>query len=275
MRVRVGDEVHVGQALDLRTAEIGPDRLQRAIADPGAELVTATRPTPLHEHVGRIESGMALDCRMALVAAGRSIGLEAPQAAAIPALDRRIAAIDPATPDLRAARRRVAEVGEEVARLEEQVARTSGRLNARREAGLRTDAVRSRLEELTRELTAMETSRIAAREALELAETRAAAARDARVERLSLVDRRENRWREVRAWFVEALAEPFERALLSLPVDATPVGPGAFDGDPHEAALAIARIGAPSAPLILVESPFETPVRARAALDAPVILARV
>lgn len=272
MRVRLGGADRVGQALDLREAAVSAKRLHRAITDPQAELVASAPPGPLHEHVGLLRPGMELDRRAALVAAARSIGLEPPQAETIAALDRQIAAIDPETPDLRAARRRVAEAGADVARLEEQVARTSGRLNARQEADLPTDAVSDRLEELTRELTAAETSQIAAQEALERAEARAAAARDARAERLSLVDRRENRRRAARAWLAEAVAESVERAARALP---TRTDPAAADGDPHAAALAVARVGTVSAPIVLVDSPFETALQARAALDAPVILARV
>ena len=273
MKVRVGPVEREGQAVDLREAAVDPGTLAAAIADPGDRRVQAPPPGPLHERVGTIRPGMSLSLRCALTAAGRSRGMRAPQAPAIERLNREIAAIEPEHPDLRGARRRAAETGEELAGLEAQVERLSGRLAERRDAGAATADLEARLADLTRELTEAETEAIAAREALERAEERAEAARDAQERRLSLVDRRENRRREARSWFVDRLAGRFHRALAALPVDAEPVAPAAFDGDPIAAALAAARIGAPAAPIVLVDSPFETAVAARAALGAPVILA--
>ncbi|WP_071932509.1 DUF7856 family protein [Halodesulfurarchaeum formicicum] len=275
MRVRVAGDERVGQAVDLRSAAVEPGQLSAALADPSAEWIDAPAPTPPHDAVGLLQPGMELDLRTALAAAGRSLGLVAPQAAEIARLDREIAAIEPDSPDLRAARHRAAEAGADVAALEEQVARTSGRLAARREADLPTEAVQAKLDDLTRKLTEAETEQIAAQEALERAEAAAQAARDARARRLSLVDRRENRRREARAWFLDALAEPFERALASLPGDAAPTPPASFDGPTLTGALAVARIADLSTPVVLVDGPFETAVEARAALDAPVVLASV
>lgn len=275
MRIQVGETDRVGQAIDLRETPIRATRLVAAIRDPAEELVIAPKPTPVYDHLGPIRSGMEFDCRVALAAAGRSLGLESPHSTAIARLDHRIESIDPETPDLRAARRRVAEAGTDVAALEEEVARTSGRVNARREADLPVEELEERLAALTRELTEAETEAIAAREALAQAESEAAAARDARADRLSLVDRRENHRRAAREWFLETLAGPFERALRGLPIEAEPAPPSDYAGPSHEAALAVARIAALGAPVVLVDGPFETAVTARAALDAPVILTRV
>lgn len=275
MRVRVGETERIGQALDLRSSDLGADRLVGAARDPADELLVASPPRPPHRQVGLIRPEMRFDCGVALAEAGRSIGLESPQSAEIARLNRRIAAIELETPDLQAARRQAAEAGSDVSVLSEQVARTSGRLNARRDAALSTDDVEQRLAEFTRKLTEAETEAIAAQEALSRAEARAEAARDARAERLSLVDRRENRRRGARQWFRSALGEQFERALRSLPVEAEPAFPVDFDGPNHEAALAIARIADLSAPVVLVESPFERVIEAQGSLDGPVILARV
>jgi hypothetical protein len=275
MKVRLGEVERTGRALDLRDDPIDPERLVRAARDPTAALVAAPPPGPVHEAVGFLRPEMDLDCGSALVAAGRSIGLESPYAAEIDRLDREIAAIDPPTPDLRAARKRVAEAGEDLAALEEDVARISGRLNARRDAGLATEAVEDELAARTRDLTEAETEVIAAREALSRAEERAAAARDARAKRLSLVDRRENRRREARQWFRRKLGPTFELALRSLPLSADPAPPVEYSGADFEAALALARIGSLAAPVVLVGGPFETAVAARAALASPVILASV
>ena len=275
MRVQVGEDRRVGQALDLRASQISGTRLAAAIREPTDDLVVAPEPTTVQDELALIRPGMAFDCRVALAAAGRSRGLTAPQSEAITRLDRRIDEIDPETPDLRAARRRAAEAGQDVTALEEQVARTSGRLNARREADLPTAALEDRLAELTRELTEAETEAIAAREALSRAESQAATARDARAKRLSLVDRRENRRRAAREWFLDALADPFVRALRSLPIESEPARPTDFSGPSHEAALATTRIADLAGPVVLVDSHFETAVTARGSLDVPVILARV
>lgn len=275
MRVRVDETELVGQALDLRSCDVRAERLVAAVCDPGADRVVAPPPNPPHQQVGLIRPGMQFDCGSALVDAGRSIGLESPQSAEIARLDREIAAIEPEAPDLRAARQRAAEAGADVAALKEAVARTSGRLNARRDAGLPIAEVKQELAERTRELTEAETEAIAAEEALSRAESRAEAARDERAKRLSLVDRRENRRRDARQWFRSVLADRFERALGSLPVEAEPARPSEFDGPDHEAALAIARIADLSAPIVIADGSFETAVSARGALDAPVLLASV
>lgn len=275
MRIRVGESELVGQALDLRAHDVSATQLVSAVREPATDRVAAPPAGELHNSVGIIRPGMQFDCGGALAAAGRSIGLESPQAAEIARLDREIAAIEPESPDLRAARRRAAEAGADVAALKETVARISGRLNARRDAGLPTAEVKQELAERTRELTEAETEAIAAEEALPRAEARAETARDERARRLSLVDRRENRRREARQWFRNALAPAFERALASLPVPTEPTSPAAFAGPAHVAALAIARIAPLTAPVVLVDGPFERAIEARAALDGPVLLASV
>ncbi len=275
MRVELAGIDQVGQAIDLSEVGVAADRIAAAIRDPNEPAITAAPPGPIHDHVGVIRSGMVLEVGPAVAAAGRSIGLESPQYEAIARLDREIEAIDPAYPDLRAARRRVAEAGADQASLEAAVERTSGRLNARREADLPTADLEERLRDLTRQLTEAETEAIAAREALATAERRAESARDARAERLSLVDRRENRRREARQWFLDVLGERFERALCALPVDVEPAPPRDFDGSNRDAALAIARIADPATPLVVVEAPFQTAVQARASLGAPVLLTSV
>jgi hypothetical protein len=275
MRIGGPDEDRHGPAIDLRDRELSAEAVAAAIAEPEHDQVTCAPPEPIHEFVGVIQRDMSLDRRCALAAAGRSRGLRAPQADAIERLNDRIAEIDPDSPDLRAARRRVAETGSELEALRERVERTSGRLAERRATDRPTAELEERLADLTRELTEVETEAIAAREALSAAQAAAAEARDAREERLTLVDRRENRRREARRWFCEALAASFERALTALPIDTTPAAPDSFDGPDRHAGLAIVRLARLSAPVVLVDPPFQTAVAARAALDAPVILTRV
>jgi ABC-type transporter Mla subunit MlaD len=214
---------------------------------------------------------MELDRRAALIAAARSIGLQPPQAEAIAALETEIDAIEPADPDLSAARRRAAEAADSVEALRERVARLSGRLAEAREAGRDTESLEDSLDEATRQLTEAETAAAAARQALETAAERAA--REKRAERLSLVDRRENRRREARDWLACEARERLGKALAGLPVaaGAPQVGPEA--GIPaHVVALGVVRLARVQAPVIVRDSPFEEPLRARAALSAPVIL---
>ncbi|MFB6072108.1 MAG: hypothetical protein ABEJ88_03980, partial [Halobacterium sp.] len=70
-------------------------------------------------------------------------------------------------------------------------------------------------------------------------------------------------------------AGAFERAVAALPVPGEPASPRAFDGPDWAAACAVARLAAPGAPLVVGSGVFERASRARAALDAPVLLVEV
>lgn len=275
MILQLGETVRRGQALDCRATPVEARRLGRAVRDETDSLLVAAPPGPVHDHVGVLQPEMDLDRQAALVAAARSLGFVPPQREAIRSLDAEIEAIEPDSVDLAAHRRRVAETGQNLRSLREAVARTSGRLAERRAADRPADDLESELASLTRELSEAETAAIAAREALEQAQRRAGAERDERARRLSLVDRRENRRREARRWLRERIAEAFERAVQALPVADDPAPPAAFDGPDFVAGLAIARIADVDAPIVIAEGPFETAISARAALDAPVVLARV
>lgn len=260
----------VGQALDLRDAPIDAQRVLAGVRDPESETVVCAPPSAVHDHVGHIHEDMQLDRREALVAAARSRGLRAPQDPEIERLDRRIEAISPEEPDLRAARERAAEAGESVDTLRERVARLSGRLTEARETGRETADLAADLQAAIRELTEAETEAAAARQALDTAAERAA--RERRAERLSLVDRRDNLRRRARSWLVDRLEPRFETALASLPVESTLDGPCEYSAPAHHAALAVARVARVRAPIVLFAAPFDRPVAARAALGAPVVL---
>ena len=284
MRLHLADGTVVGQALDLREADIpvrahpntsGQDpvvsRLEAAVEDPADPLLDCTSPSPVHRAVGVVQEGMSVDRRRTLLEAARSIGLEPPQADVIADLEARIEAISPEDPDLRATRKRAAEAAASVDALRERVARLSGRLEAAREADQETEELEAALAEATRELTEAETEAAAARQALEAAEERAARGR--RAERLSLVDRRENRRREAREWLIEAAERRLETALASLPLSVPGQGTQTVgEGASHRVALGILRVARVRAPVVLVDSPFDCPLRARAALAAPVVL---
>ena len=277
MRIRVDGTRIVGQAVDLRDTGIEPDRILDGIRIESDPLVESPPPTEVHRHVGAIRRGMGLDVREALVTAGRSLGLESPYDDEIDEIDHRLAEMQTEHPDLQQARKRAASAGESVEALRERVARLSGRLNALRENGDETDAVEASLRAATRELSEAETEAIAANQALATAEREARRIRDKNAARLSLEDRRENLRRDARSWLVEQLVPPLQNAMASLPVDPlgvdSPLDAGSYPGPRSHLALGIARIADISAPIVLIDSPFATALRARAALSAPVILA--
>ncbi|MFB6268058.1 MAG: hypothetical protein ABEI31_10395 [Halodesulfurarchaeum sp.] len=270
MRVRVEGRTSRGRALDLRDADISLERVVSLVRDPAADAVQAPAPGPVHRHVGCIHPGMTLDPRGALVAAVRSLGVTSPHREEIRELEAEIAAISPEAPPLAPYRRQVAETGEDVDALREQVARASGRLEARREAGSDTADAEAALQDAVATLAEAETEHLAARQELRRAEEAARRAWDARERRLSLSDRMDNLERRADAWLLEWGRPRLERALRSLPV-AVPESP-LSDGPDHVLALGVARMAAFRAPVVLHRSPFRSASRARAALDAQVIL---
>ncbi len=273
MRIRLQDRTLVGQALDLRDMPISASRVLEAIREPADPLLDAGPPRSLHREIGHVYEGMELDRRASAVAAARSCGLVPPQDVEIATVEDRIAAVAPGHPNLRTARQRVAETGQSVAALRERVARLSGRVEAVRENGGDASESVAALQDATRNLSEAETEAIAAEQALATAEASARSARDTRAERLSLVDRRENLRRQAREWLVTRLEPRLERAIASLPIPPLTTGsPLEYRGSDAQFALALARIGAGVAPLVLETHPFDRAVRARAALDTPVVL---
>lgn len=273
MKLRLGGTERVGRHLDLRSTDIEPSRLVAAIRNPEGDLLESPTPGAVHRHVGHLRCGMTVDIREGMIAAARTLGFTPPQATEIEELDARIADISSASPDLEAARKRVATAGESVDALRERVATLRGRIEATIDLGEDPGELREALEAATKSLSEAETERIAAEQALERAEANARRVRDARAKRLSLVDRRDNRRREAREWLIEAARPRFETALGSLPVPSLEVAQvGEYRGRPVEAALGIARMARIRAPIVLGGGPIEEPLRARAALGAPVLV---
>lgn len=273
MRVRLGRARRCGRALDFRDRDVDPTELVRAIRSRVEAVVSAPRPGPIHSSVGLIEPAMTISLPGALAAAARSRGERSPHDDAIAGLDERIDDIEVEPVDLVPARRRVAAAGADVETLRERVARLRGRLEAEDDADRPTYRSRADLRAAIAELAEAETERHAAEQALEAAEREARSMRDRRERRLSLVDQRDNLARRARAALLEREYPRFRRALSALPVDATAGdAPSQFEGEPADAALAVARIGVVQAPIVLVDGPFSTPVAARAALDAAVVL---
>lgn len=274
MRVALGGVERTGRALDLRDAAVDLDDLAGAIRDPEDDRFHCQPPQAVHERVGVLHRGVSVSLRAVVASAARSRGARTrfdDDLAAVRAELSQLAAPDV---DLEAARERVSETAADVERLREQVARASGRVEARREDG-GAESAEAALGEATRELASAETEHHAAREALERARRKAREARDARERRLELEDRLANLRRDARRALAECWSGRFERAVDALPFSGDPAPPSEFDGPEWAGACAAARLAAPGAPLVVGDDLFENPTRARAALDAPVVLVEV
>jgi len=202
--------------------------------------------------LGDVPTGVSL--RRELAAAARSRGRSSSVADEIDAIEAKLDAIEVEPVDLAAARRRVAAASGETAQLTERVAALRGDAQARRELGAETDATLDALEAAAAELSAAQTERIAAEEALERATAEARRARDERRRRLRLHDRLRNRRRAARRELASATYPEFRSAL-----DAVPGGspadagqePAAYDGPSASASLAAVRIAALDGPVAL------------------------
>jgi hypothetical protein len=282
MRVRVGGVERRGRAIDLRDVDVTADAVLAAVRDPDDDCLAAPPPrtvegdgvaaeSSLHERVGFLYRDVTISTIPAVAAAARSRGATTEYDAELRRLSEELAGIDAPAVDLAAARERVAETAEDVERLRERVARASGRVEARRAADEDAADAQSALETATQELAERETEHHAAREALAAARERARDARNARERRLELEDRLGNLQRAARRELAGAFGESFRRAVAALPVPGEPARPSEFAGPDWAAACAIARIARVRTPLV-VAAGFEDAGRARAALDAPVLL---
>jgi len=273
MRVRIGDRIREGRAVDLTGIDVAATAVVRAIDGEDARIqVDCPSPGDTHGHVARLPPE-TFDRRTALVAAARSLGHTSSTQATLEEARAELADLSPPSVDVEAARRRVAETGAAEARLREQVAELRGRLQARRQTGADTTAVEAQLDEAVSQLSAAETERIAAEQALDRAEEAARTARDRRSRRLQLEDRVANLEREVRRDLASAVWGRFRAALRAVPGDATAgAAPGTYDGDRETAALAVARLAPLDAPVVVDEAGrFGGAEAAASTLDAPVI----
>jgi hypothetical protein len=245
-----------------------------ALPDGVLETVEAATPGPAHEYVGTIDGSDDPPLRAALAAAARSVGRTAPQDEAIAECEARLEEIAPPAVDVESARRRVAEAGERESRLQERVAQLRGRVQTLREFD-RTAALEEAESELaaaTAELTEVRTERIAAEQSLDRATSRARAARDVRERRLGLEDRLGNLRRRARAHLASDVYGEFAAALEAVPGEGSPGDvPGEYEGDGTTAALAVARVAALRAPVVVACGRFPAADAAAATLDAPVI----
>lgn len=123
-----------------------------------------------------------------------------------------------------------------------------------------------------RELSEVETERIAAEQRLARLREIARETRDDRGRRLELEDRVANLERRVRLSLARAVYDEFATAVEQVPGTGDAGDePGDYEGDPATAALAVVRVASLSAPVVLAGRRFPDAVTARTRLDAPVI----
>jgi hypothetical protein len=278
VRLVVGETERSGEGVDATDLAVGPETLARAAAGEAVDGVCldCPDPGPVHERVGVVREDASLPLRGALAAAARSLGERAPEREQLRHVRARLADADTSDLDLAAARRRVAAAGETEARLRERVATLRGRVDALGDAGA-TEARReaeTALAETTRHLTEAETERIAAEQRLEEVERRAREARDRRERRLALEDRAANLARAARTQLAAAVYDRFRAAVATLPGDGDAgASPGDYEGDSTLAALAVVRVAALDAPVVVVTDRLGDGPRTADRLDAPAIRA--
>ncbi|WP_459193584.1 DUF7856 family protein [Halosimplex sp. J119] len=267
---------------DLRDRDIDPERLVTVIRGEGTvdeessdeETLRVECPSPrrVHDHVGCLQPSMTLRVRTALAAAARSRGGEAPQDDELASVREQLSELTvPSSPDVQSPRERLAGTDAAVDRIRERVAALRGRVQAGREAGRDVSDLEAELAEATRELSEYETERAAAREALERAERQARESRDARERRRRLEDRRANLERSARAHLVGRIREEYEAAVAEVPEAPTDGSDDPFEVDDVTAALAVGRVAALRAPVVLACDRFESVGAAAEWFDAPIV----
>lgn len=267
---RVGDVVRRGRVVHVEQ-DVAPTSLASAVRGDGTErlAVAAATPHDVHEYVGCLRPSMGLRTRTALAVAGRSRGLATPHDEERRRAADRLDALTVEDSDLATRRQAVAETSERTQHLRERVAEARGRLREREENDLPTDDAAAELEEAIAELSAVETTAVAARQELERASAAATRRRDVREHRLELEDRIANLDRRARAWLVDQLREEYVDALGAVPGGAVPDDP--FEADGLTAALAVGRVADLTAPVVVACDRFASARAASEWLDAPVV----
>ncbi|WP_435119290.1 hypothetical protein [Halolamina sp. C58] len=258
-------------ALDLRGESYSVETVRGAIAGEGTALsIDCPAPSRWWERLAVPADGREPLCR--LVAAARSRGCRSPTERAVAAAERELRELTVETVDTAATRRRLADAGTEVTRLQEEVAAARGRLQSRRETGADTEEAAAALDDAIRRLSEAETERVAAEQAHEAAQRRAREARDARERRLRLQDRVANRRPEARRALAVSIADEFANAVDAVPGEATlSTEPLGVEGDDVTAALAAIRVADLRAPVVDTTDRFDSAAAAADALDAAVI----
>lgn len=272
MRIERNGSVWRGRAIDLSGADrpFDGEQLVHAMGQGGEEnglRVVCAGPSDVYEYVGRIESGMTLQRHTALATAARSRGWTAPQDEEYNRIQDCIDELSIAGVDTATARERLAETTDEIDRQRERVAQLQGQVKALREhTGHQESEPYRALKRAMRVLSELETERAAAEQALERARKRQRQHHDRHDERLALEDRGANLARAARRHLCDRLQDEFQRTIESVPgANERP------DDDPVTVALAIARIGDLSAPIVLECDRFNTVQTAADWLNVPVI----
>jgi hypothetical protein len=202
--------------------------------------------------IGRVPTETSLWRELA--AAARTRGLASSIEDELIEIRDAIASIEIESVDLDAARRRAAAASGEEERLKERVAALRGGVQARREVEAETDDALGNLESAAAELSAAQSERIAAEQALQHARERAASARDDRERRLELRDRLRNRRQDARRELAREVYPAFRDELSVVP-GAGPADagtrPAAYDGPPLAASLAAVRLANLDGPVAL------------------------
>ncbi|MES3160033.1 MAG: hypothetical protein PPP55_00505 [Halorubrum sp.] len=239
-----GDPLPLPETRSSGSAHPSRRRLPDAAADPLDRPPAAVLDT--------VPTGTSL--RTTLAAAARSRGRACPWSSDIRSTRAAIASLEFPDENLEPLRRRLADAAGEEERLKEQVAALRGDARARRAVGAETTESLAKLREAAATLSAAQTKRIAAEQALERARERARAARDERERRLRLRDRLQNRQREARQRLATAVYPPFREALSFVP-DGRRAIPGDdvtdYTGSPLAASFAAVRIASIEGPVVL------------------------
>lgn len=302
MKIVLDGERHRGRAIDLTDDGISGATLVRAVRRASAVAVTGTgagdseqcpalrrlrvdcaAPGVVHEHIGLIDPTTEVDLRAALADVARSWGETAPQRDRLQRAERQLAAIEVPADETRAARRAVAAADADEQRLRESVAELRGRVQTLRDTAPNSQQLteaEADLEAAVRALSEAETGRLAAEQRLARAERAARRARDARERRLQLQDRVANLRRDARSTLARRAAPAFREAIGNLPgekgrthTDSKPAELSEeYAGEPTATALALARIAAIDAPVVLANTRLSSASTAATWLDAPVVI---
>ncbi|KAB1197508.1 MULTISPECIES: hypothetical protein [Haloferax] len=276
MKVYLPDgAVREGRGIDLSDTAFAPETVVAAVRDPGSPAdalrIDCPEPDSGHDVLARVPISTITTKRLS-TAVARSRGRSSPVDEELDRLTSRLAEYadtddDYSTP-LRAARRRLAEAGDDEAGLRERTASLRGRLAAHREAGDddAIEATRAELVDVATQLSEVETERIAAEQRLEALEREAKRARDSRDERLRLTDAVANRRREARTYFADTLAAEFDEARDAL----SALSSETTDTDTLTA-LAAVRLADFRAPVVSTCRFFADAETAAHHLDCPVI----
>lgn len=261
-----------GRAVDLGDSGFTVKTLENAISGRDADTISIDCPAP-----SRWWSSLALPTSDTppldrLVAAARCRGIRVPEERALAAAERELTVLSTERVDPADTRRRLADAGQNVAELREEVATARGRLQTLRRVDGETAAAESAHSDAVERLSEAETERLAAEQAHEAAERQARRARSVRERRLRLQDRVANRRRDARRALVTELVEPFTGAVSAVPGDTQlSTDPLTVEGDAVTAALAAIRLADLRAPVVDATGRFDSAAAAAEALGVSVI----